>query len=25
VYALWTLLVAPERPISETEVTHAND
>jgi hypothetical protein len=25
VYALWTLLVAPERPISETEVTHAHD
>ena len=25
VYALWTLFIAPERPISESEVTHAHD
>jgi hypothetical protein len=25
VYALWTLFVAPKRPISETEVTHVHD
>jgi hypothetical protein len=25
VYTLWTLFVAPERPISQSEVTHAHD
>jgi hypothetical protein len=25
VYALWTLFVAPERPISQSEVTHGHD